>query len=370
MLIWLYTTPITTGLFNSFFVFALALYTLAILLYYLYTFQKVWSFDTLGEGTALLGKKPATKLLPLNLLVTLLPVGMLLLFQIFGIVTISSLGWSAQIAIYPEFISFLKFGLLVFNLFIVLAFLVGKNPTPVQFTDTVSTLIVTSVLLILLFSVTNLYSFVFLIELITLLILTVTVVSSYSVTIVSFSKRSNKQFFYSITIFFWIAVLTSLLLFFWLVIFSYTLWLPSFYVFDLLTTLSFHPYLEVSSSLAFYKFPVFFIIGFLIMMIKLGLPPFFVWKPAFFKGFPLNFLAFYLTVYYPSLLLFFINFTLNTCSMFLVYATTSLYALIFLAILLFVPSTFSYGNVKIFFAISSILNTLLMLLILFSSTLV
>ena len=219
---------------------------------------------------------------------------------------------------------------------------------------------------------TNLFSFMFFIEIIsTLLILmlsTSTFSSLYFYNNTNFSVHLYFQqslpfsFLQTLMFFFWVSLLGSLNLFLFLTFFYLKLltfeWYLIEHVFQYFTTVaSPKEFMYITISWANLLFCIF---------LKCGLAPFHFWKPLFFKGMPLHFLFFYVFFFYLFLFLFFSYF-------FLIFVSEVFYSNVFatlfftlvgffLIIFLFFESYY----IKAFVALSSILNTLLLLLALTS----
>jgi hypothetical protein len=98
------------------------------------------------------------------------------------------------------------------------------------------------------------------------------------------------------------------------------------------------------------------------IFLKCGLPPFFFWKPTFFKGLPLHTLFLYVFFFYFFVYLFFIYFFLAYVSD-LFYYTVGAHCILLLVGLLVITATLleSY-YIKTFIAMSSILNSMFVFL--------
>lgn len=100
----------------------------------------------------------------------------------------------------------------------------------------------------------------------------------------------------------------------------------------------------------------------LALFLKSGLAPLFLWKPTFFKGIPLISLFFYVTVYYYFLLIYFLFVFLLYLPDLLAFHALFNFMIILAGIALMVVIVLESSYLKAFIAISSILNTLLLLL--------
>ena len=213
----------------------------------------------------------------------------------------------------------------------------------------------------------NFFSLIFFIEILSvsvMLLLTTSIFTSvhfYSAT--SYSQHSYFQHSYPTTflqtliIFFWMTLVSSLILFFFLIYFYLTV-----LTFDLnlIGTL----FVFISSSLEVSSMISLSITWFLFVIcvfIKGGIVPFYLWKPSFFKGISLLPLFFYIYIYYFTLfvyLTYFMICLLNELLLFNFYLTLGL---ISLGAIVIGGLLFESYYVKSFLALSSILNSLIVL---------
>jgi hypothetical protein len=225
---------------------------------------------------------------------------------------------------------------------------------------------------LLLFYSNNIFSVIFFIEilstLVTLLFITSIFSSGYFFNHLSLTRHSYFDqstplaFTQTLLFFFWISLLASLNLFIFLILFYlkfatldwYTLEVLAFYIF------------ATGDLRDFFSMSLIWLTLMFCIFLKCGLVPFYFWKPVFFKGISLHTLFFYVFFYYFAILYFFIYFTL-------VYVSDLFYANIFINNLLLMAGVVmlvfilceSY-YLKAFFALSSILNTLLVFLMMSS----
>lgn len=219
----------------------------------------------------------------------------------------------------------------------------------------------------LMFFSNNLFTFIFFLELLSASIMLTLVTSTFSSSNfynnLSYSKHSYftsstpTAFLQTLMFFFWITLVTSLSLFLLLLVF-YT----RFLTFDWNLVDSVFNYLVSVSSLRDVFLISFAWVLFLVCtFLKCGIAPFYLWKPAFFKGMGLVTLFFYVYVFYFSvffyflyILFFYLNelffFNLYVVVWFLILATLSLSVILFESFYL-----------KAFLALSSILNSVLIL---------
>ena len=167
----------------------------------------------------------------------------------------------------------------------------------------------------------------------------------------------------SLIFFFWVSFLASVSLFFYLLFFIYYFnTLDVFlleYLFNFLTV-----------NLTFYEYLSFFSIwfGFIFcIFLKCGLVPFFIWKPLFFKGLSYLYLFIYTCFYYFFLLIFFVLFFSLYFPFIFTYYIFISFSLLLIGWFLLFTILFNNTYLKSFFAISSILNTLLVFVVLLSS---
>lgn len=220
----------------------------------------------------------------------------------------------------------------------------------------------------LLFYTNNLFTTLFFIELLSTLIMLLVISSTFSTTSYYnnqdlsqnnfFTHTTPYSFLHGIIFFFWISLIGSLSLFLFLILFF-----TKFLTFDwFLCELVFHFILfEGEVREVMFVLVVWFLLLFCIFL-KCGLPPFFFWKPVFFKGLPLHTLFFYVFFFYFFVYLFFIYFFLMYISD-LFYYLISIHVLLLTIGLLTITATLleSY-YIKTFIAMSSILNSMFVFL--------
>jgi hypothetical protein len=213
----------------------------------------------------------------------------------------------------------------------------------------------------------NVFSFIFFLELLsaatTLFLVTSSFASSHFHNNLSFSRHSYfstsmpTSFLQMIMLFFWLTLVSSLTLFL-LLLFSYLKFFS--YDFSLLSTV-FTFTTTVSSLWSAVSVSFVWLTLLACIFIKCGIAPFYLWKPAFFRGMSLNALFFYVYVYYFTvffLSLYVTFFYLNEIFMFHLYVSLALVAVATLIL----PSilTESY-YIKTFLALSSVLNSILLI---------
>lgn len=223
-----------------------------------------------------------------------------------------------------------------------------------------------------LFTANNIFTVIFFIEilatLVTLLFITSVFSSTYFYNTLSLSRHSyfNQStplaFVQTLLFFFWISLIASLNLFLFFILFYLKFATTEWYTLEILTFFIF----SISNLHEMFSIALIWLNFMFCIFLKCGLVPFYFWKPTFFKGISLYTLFFYTFFYYFAVLYFFIYFTL-------VYVSDLFYANIFINnILLMVGALMlvfilceSY-YLKAFFALSSILNTLFVFLMMSS----
>ena len=217
----------------------------------------------------------------------------------------------------------------------------------------------------------SLYIFFFFIEL-----LTITLIFLFSLsyfinnesnlffnidTSLNLNKNKPLIFINSILLFFWMSAIASLGLFYILLIIGFKFltleWSLLVIIFNYkLTFMNFYLFIKIS---------LVWLLLLICFFIKLGISPFFFWKPFFFKG--LNFLSLYVYIvfYYINLIIVFIYlFLLVILDIFFTFTFINL-IIILLSILIFLFSFLSTVQFKVFLGYSSILNTILIFFIIF-----
>jgi hypothetical protein len=218
----------------------------------------------------------------------------------------------------------------------------------------------------------SIFTLVFIIEVISTLIFLLITTSAFSTTF--FYKNIDfdvKNFFHNVTpftflhslfFFFWISLISSLNLFIFIIYMYKTLvtldWFLLEHIFYYLTNISsVKNIFLVGISWFFIMFSIF---------LKCGIAPLFIWKPTFFKGLSFIALAFYIIFFYFFLFLFLLIFLTNyTHSIFYYFFFINLLLVAIGLLNLFLILCESF-YIKTFFAISSILNSLFVMLAIIS----
>jgi hypothetical protein len=214
---------------------------------------------------------------------------------------------------------------------------------------------------------------IFIIEVMSALLFLLVTTSVYSTSFyyknIDFSNYNYFQnaipysFINSLLYFFWVSLISSLNLFLF-TIYLYTSFMSlDWYVLEHVYSY----YISTSEYKDLYASGIVWFIMLFSILLKCGIAPFFIWKPTFFKGLPVNTLFFYITLFYFTLFLFFIHFV----SSYMFYFTSTysyvLLLIILIGIILLISILFESFFIKSFLAVSSILNSLLVFLALSST---
>jgi hypothetical protein len=225
----------------------------------------------------------------------------------------------------------------------------------------------------ILFMVNSVFTTIFVIEVLSALIFLLIITSTFSTAY--FYRNTNLSFGHlfqhstpftylqAVLFFFWVSLISSLNLFLFCLLF-YTK-IPTFdwylveYIFVYFT--------NASTSKEIYTLCIAWFVLIFCLFLKCGLAPLYVWKPTFFKGVPVYTLFFYICFFYFFLFLFVINLlTSYFAEVFYYYSlVVTLFVLIGLFTLLTIVCESYY--IKAFLAISSILNSLFVILALSTS---
>lgn len=211
----------------------------------------------------------------------------------------------------------------------------------------------------------NLFTFIFFLELLSALVMLTLITSTFSsihfYNTLNYSSSSYFQvstptaFLQTLLMFFWTTLVASLTLFIFLMVFYL-----QFLTFDWNITSSIFVFLITTSSLKLsFTLAFSWLLILLCIFLKCGIVPFYLWKPAFFKGMTLLSLFFYIYVYYFTVFFYFtyvifyyfnelFSFNIHVVIILLLLGTLSLSTILFESFYL-----------KAFLALSSILNSLL-----------
>ena len=221
-----------------------------------------------------------------------------------------------------------------------------------------------------LFTANSIFTVIFVIEAVNILIFLLVVTSTFSSSF--FYKNLNLNFSHlfilnspysylqSLLYLFWVSLISSLAIFLFILFFFISLqnfdWVITEYIFlYLLTCTSFKNVLTLGVVWLVLLFSIF---------LKCGVAPVYFWKPTFFQGLPLNLLLFYTTFIYFNLLLFLAHFMTLYLGELFYYYILIFWGLIVLCICTLLLVIVEAYYLKIFLAVSSILNSVFVFLVL------
>jgi len=218
---------------------------------------------------------------------------------------------------------------------------------------------------LLLFS-NNLFTFIFFLELLSALVmLTLTTSTFSSMHIYNNLNYSNSSYFQvstpttflqTLLMFFWTTLVASLLLFVFL-----TMFYLQFLTFDWSITSTVFSFLIATTSLkSTFVLSFSWLLVVLCVFLKCGIVPFYLWKPAFFKGMTLLSLFFYIYIYYFTVFFYFTYVLFYYFNELFSFNIFIIITLLLLGTLVLTPTLFESFYLKVFLALSSILNSLLL----------
>lgn len=218
-----------------------------------------------------------------------------------------------------------------------------------------------------LFMVNNLFTLVLVIEILSTVIFLLLVSSAFTAnnmskhTLFSISTSSlHNPLFQALIFFFWISFILSIFLFLFLITFynifnSYDWFILENVFIYLIDSSSTFVLLKISTLWLFFLISIF---------LKAGLAPFYFWKTYFFKNIPVHYLFIYIVSFYFFLILFITYvFEIYLNELFSFFAFVTL-LFIFLGLIILLSLLWESPYLNLFFALSSILNTLLVFLLL------
>ena len=227
--------------------------------------------------------------------------------------------------------------------------------------------------ILLLFFSNSLFTSIFIIEVLSTLIFLLIITSTYST--VFFYKTTNTHqghlfqqntpfsYIQSLLFFFWVSLVSSLNLFLFLIFLFFKCYTLDWYLLEHIFL-----FLTASSSLVdIFSVGLVWFIFLFCLFVKCGLAPFFIWKPTFFKGIPFQTLFFYVCFFYFFLFLFIINILTSYFSEIFYYYTFVITLFVLISIVTLFAILCESLYLKVFLAISSILNSVLVFLALMST---
>lgn len=218
----------------------------------------------------------------------------------------------------------------------------------------------------------NVFSFFFLLELISCLIFLKFIVSRlwyknkfsiFNKNFSNFNKILPKNFLNLLFFQFWITFFSSIFILFFFVniifIFGSSDW----------THINFC--IQSESNINYFYFYFYFLFLFFIFIIaiflKIGFSPLHLFKIEVYKGIPFLTIFFYTTIYFFSFFIFFLLILLNFMLSFFLYFWVILFIVVVISIIYLIFLMFDLNFIKVFFAYSTIINSLMFFLIVFSN---
>ena len=222
--------------------------------------------------------------------------------------------------------------------------------------------------IILIFYSNTIFTSIFIIEVLSTLIFLLLITSTFSSSFFYrnlnlsfghlFQQSTPYSYLQSILYFFWVSLLSSLNLFLFCLFFYFKVFT---FDWDLMEHIFIY-FTNVSSLKEILSLGMTWFILMFCIFLKCGIAPLYIWKPTFFKGIPFYTIFFYICFFYLFLFLFIIHLLTSYFSeIFYFYSIVTLVFLVTgLITLLFIVCESYYF--KAFLAISSILNSLFVIL--------
>ena len=222
--------------------------------------------------------------------------------------------------------------------------------------------------IILIFMTNSFFTVIFIIEVLSTLVFLLLTTSTFSSTFFYKNTNFDSKFFLqsslpytflnSIIFLFWVSLLSSLNLFIFLIYIALNLMTFDWFLLE-------HVFLYFIHTTTFSNvFTIGIIWFFLIFSIflKCGIAPLFFWKPVFFKGIPMVSIIFYIIFFYFFLFIFLIYFLVIYLHELFYYYSIIIFTFVLSGLVVLLSIICESFYLKTFFAISSILNSLLVLL--------
>lgn len=172
-----------------------------------------------------------------------------------------------------------------------------------------------------------------------------------------FNQSQPNSLVQALVILFWISLLISLNLFLFLILFYFQFSTTDWFLLEILFVWMTDTDTSTVTSLLFIWFS--FLSS---LFLKCGLVPFYFWKPTFFRNASLFFLFFYVTFFYFILLLFLITFLTAFVGEFFFFFNVCNILIIGVGFICLLFLLLEAYHIRTFLALSSILNTLLILI--------
>lgn len=222
--------------------------------------------------------------------------------------------------------------------------------------------------IVLIFYSNTIFTSIFVIEVLSTLIFLLLITSTFSSSFFYrnlnlsfghlFQQSTPYSYLQSILYFFWVSLLSSLNLFLFCLFFYFKIFTFDWYLME-------HIFIYFTNTASLKEIlslgMTWFVLMFCIFL-KCGIAPLYIWKPTFFKGIPFYTIFFYICFFYLFLFLFVIHLLTSYFSeIFYFYSlVTVIFVTTGLVTLLFIVCESYYF--KAFLAISSILNSLFVIL--------
>lgn len=222
--------------------------------------------------------------------------------------------------------------------------------------------------ILLLFFSNSIFTSIFIIEVLSSLIFLFLITSTFSTgffyrnTNLSFGTffQNSTPFIYlqSIIFFFWMSLLASLNLFIFILFLYLRVLTFDWFLIEYITS-----YITLtSSSTDIISIAITWFVLIFSIFLKCGIAPLYIWKPTFFKGIPFYTLFFYINFFYFFIFLFIINFlTVYLVELYYYFIIVNL-LFIFFGLIMLLSILCETFYLKSFLAMSSILNSLIVLL--------
>ena len=263
--------------------------------------------------------------------------------------------------------------LIILNFFFVItALLSSVYFTSREVNDHIITLMNFFYWVILLFFTNSIFTMIFVIEVLSTLIFLLLITSTFSSTFFYrnldlsfghlFQQSTPFSYLQSILYFFWVSLISSLNLFLFCLLFYFKLFSFDWYLLE-------HVFLYFANTSSLKEVASLGMAWFVLILcifLKCGVAPLYIWKPTFFKGIPFYTIFFYVCFFYFTLFIFVVHLLTSYFSeIFYFYSyVTLLFVVTGLVTLLLVICESYY--LKVFLAMSSILNSLFVILALVS----
>ena len=272
--------------------------------------------------------------------------------------------WFGHLIIYNLGLKMVNINLLVLTL-IMYTMLSNSYFSSKEIYDYIITILNSCFWLILLFLINSIFSTIFIIEVLSTVIFLLIITSNYSTTFyyntidlskgVYTSQIFPTAYIQSLLFFFWISLIASLNLFLFIIIFFLKMftfdWFLIEYVFNyFVLSTTFWDLISIS-------IPWFIFI--LSIFLKCGIVPVFFWKPVFFKGLNFHMLFIYICYFYFYFFLFLIHLFSTYFSEIYYYFLFIIFLFLFIGILFLLTILCESYYLKIFLAMSSILNSVI-----------